>query len=340
MQKKTKNIKISVSISGLGVGEKHAHHIRKNKDTVLVSFFDPDLNRLIKKEKKFKIKASKSFNDMLLDDKTKMIVVASPDHFHCKQIIESLKKKKHTFTEKPICNNLKELKQIVNQWAKNKKLKLRANLILRSSPLFIWLKKKIQGGFFGTVYSIDVEYLYGRLNRFTNGWRGNSKEYSPINGGGAHMIDLACWLINELPYEVASNSSNIATKQFKLKSDDHFESTLKFKSGIILRAVANLACVYNHQHIVKIYGTKKTFVYDDLGARIYNSRNVKNNFNKTNMQSLPSNKINIIKEFINDIKKNKDNIKETLFDLRIMNVLCYCNISAKKNKKQQIKYII
>jgi predicted dehydrogenase len=335
------NKKIEVSISGLGVGERHTKHVIDNRDASLHSVFDTDKKKLRKVKKKFKINSSKSFMEMISNNKIKLVVIASPDHIHCEQIIESFKNKKHIFTEKPICNNLRELKQIVFQWKKNKKkLMFRSNLILRSSPLFLWLKKKILEGYFGKIYSIDAEYLYGRLNKFIDGWRGNSKDYSPMNGGGVHMIDLACWLVNELPYEVSSYSSNTATKKFKLKSKDYISSTLKFKSGVILRAVANLACVYKHQHILKVYGTKKTFVYDDLGPRIYNTRNPKKNFKKILLKSLPSNKVNILKEFINDIKINKNIIKQTEFDLRIMNVLCYCNISTNTSKKEIIKYII
>jgi ABC-type enterochelin transport system permease subunit len=35
-------------------------------------------------------------------------------------------------------------------------------------------------------------------------------------------------------------------------------------SGILSRITANLGCAFKHQHILKIYGSKKTFVYDDL----------------------------------------------------------------------------
>ena len=92
-------------------------------------------------------------------------------------------------------------------------------------------------------------------------------------------------MINEFPNEVTSYSNNIATKQFKLKSRDFVTSILNFKSGLILRATSNLACVYRHQHIFKIYGTKKTFVYDDLGPRIYHSRETKENWKKINLKS-------------------------------------------------------
>ncbi len=336
-----KNFKINASVIGLGVGEKHLEFLKKNKYTSSITIFDIKINKTKKLSKKFIVKYVDNAKKIISDKKINLIVIASPDHTHSDYIIDSLNNKKHIFTEKPICNNLKELKQIVSKWKKNKKkLKIRSNLILRSSPLFLWLKNKVQNGYFGKIYSIDVEYLYGRLNKFVNGWRGDSKDYSPMNGGGIHVIDLVCWMLNEFPNEVTSYSSNLATKQFKLKSADFITSVLNFKSGVILRATSNLACVYKHQHTFRIYGTKKTFVYDDLGPRIYNSRKIKNNLKKINLKSLPSNKVNILKEFIDDIKKNKNISKKSEFDLKIMNVLCYCNISAKTSKKQKIKYIL
>ncbi len=333
--------KINVSVSGLGVGEKHAKHIKDNINTNLVSIFDNNLRKKIKKAEDLNTKYTKTFKELSLNKNCDLVIIASPDHAHYNQIIQSLKNKKHIFIEKPICNNIRELKKIVTEWKKNKnKIKIKSNLILRSSPLFLWLKKKIKQDYFGEIYSIDVEYLYGRLHKFTNGWRGHTKGYSPMNGGGIHMIDLACWLVNQLPDEVVSNSNNLATRKYGLKSKDFMCSTLNFKSGLILRAASNLACVFRHQHTIKIYGSKKTFIYDDLGPRVYNSRNTKKKFKKINLKSLPSNKINILKNFIRDIAEEKNIIKGTLFDLRIMNILCYCNISSKTSKKHKIKYII
>ena len=256
------------------------------------------------------------------------------------KITQSIKSNKHVFTEKPICNNLRELKKIVKIWNKKQnKIKFRSNLILRSSPLFLWLKKKIQEGYFGKVYSIDAEYLYGRIEKFVSGWRGLSKDYSPMSGGGIHMIDLACWLMDDFPSEVTSISSNYATKNYKLKSNDYMSSTLKFKNGLVLRAVSNLACILKHQHVLKIYGTKRTFVYDDLGARVYSTKSTKK-YKKINLKNLPDNKTNILKEFIKNIKDNKNDIKNSIFDLKIMNILCYCKIADKTSKKQNIKYIL
>jgi len=329
--------KINISISGLGnVGKKHAEFVKKYNKSKLLSIFDTSL--LKKKNDKNIVR---SYTNLVKNDNCDVVVIASPDHSHYKQIMQSLKYKKNIFVEKPICTNLKELKNISNELKRNKhQIILRSNLILRTSPLFLWLKKQIRKKYFGEVYSIDVEYLYGRLNKFVKGWRGKKESYSAMSGGGIHMIDLACWLTNQFPIEVSSNTSNLATKQFKVRSKDLFHSSLKFKSGLVLRASANLSCVFKHQHTIKIFGTKKTFIYDDLGPRIYSSRNMNSKHKKIKLKSLPENKTNILKEFIDNLYKKKSLTDDTVFDLKIMNILCACNLSEKKSKKIKIKYII
>jgi predicted dehydrogenase len=163
-------------------------------------------------------------------------------------------------------------------------------------------------------------------------------------GGGVHMIDLVCWLIQELPIEVFSESSIICSKKYqkkyKLKSNDFISSSFKFKSGVLSRITANLGCAFKHQHVIKIYGSKKTFVYDDLGPRIYSGNDRKFKCTKLKIKTLPRNKTDILKQFTKSIMTNTYNSKFALNDLRITNALCYAILSARKLKKLKIKYII
>ena len=337
--------RLYASIVGLGIGERHLNFLKKNKNIEIISVFDPDVKKLKKISKKYNIKYVNSFKKITLEKKTNLIIIASPDHFHTKQIVECIRNKKNIFIEKPICNNLNDLTLIIKQWKKNKDIvKIRSNLILRTAPLFIWLKKKIESNYFGKIYSVDAEYLYGRLNKFLSGWRGKTADYSPMSGGGVHMIDLICWLIQELPTEVFSQSSNVCTKEhqkkFKIKSDDFISSNFKFNSGILSRITANLGCAFKHQHTLKIYGSKKTFIYDDPGPRVYIGNDKKLNCTKLKMKTLPKNKTDILKKFTNNILTNSYDVKFALNDLRITNALCYAILSAKKSKKFKINYLI
>ena len=77
--------------------------------------------------------------------KTNILVIASPDNFHAAQIIKSFNYNKHIFVEKPLCTEQSELKNIFRKWKfYNGKLKLASNLILRTAPIYLWLKKKIK----------------------------------------------------------------------------------------------------------------------------------------------------------------------------------------------------
>ena len=57
------------------------------------------------------------------------------------------------------------LRRFIRNGKKNNNIKIKTNLLLRTADLYIWLKKKIQTGYFGKIYSIDAEYLYGRKEK-------------------------------------------------------------------------------------------------------------------------------------------------------------------------------
>jgi hypothetical protein len=101
-----------------------------------------------------------------------------------------------------------------------------------------------------------------------------------------------------------------------------------------------LGCAFKHQHTLKIYGSKKTFIYDDFGPRIYSGNDKKFKCTKLKIKTLPKNKTDILKNFIKSISTNTYNIKFALNDLRIANALCYAILSSIKLKKLKIKYII
>ena len=61
---------------------------------------------------------------------------------------------------------------------------------MRSSKVFKYVLNQIRAGKFGKIYYFEGDYLYGRLKKLTNGWRGADVNYSVILGGGIHLIDL------------------------------------------------------------------------------------------------------------------------------------------------------
>ena len=104
---------IRVGVIGLGVGINHINSIVSNKNCKLVYVCDFDEKKLKDFKIKFpKIKVTKNDKDLFQDPNIDLISIASYDNFHFKQIISSIKNKKHVFVEKPMCLNMRELNKI------------------------------------------------------------------------------------------------------------------------------------------------------------------------------------------------------------------------------------
>ena len=198
--------------------------------------------------------------------------IASFDDAHFAQVVAALNAGKHVFVEKPLCRTVDELSDIRRALKARPDLHLASNLVLRGADLYRWLRTEIASGAFGEIYAFDGDYLYGRLHKITDGWRGDTEDYSVMLGGGIHMIDLLLWLTGQRPDRVQAAGSSLATRGSRFRYDDFTAATLTFPSGLIGRITANFACMHPHQHVVRIFGTRKTFILDDAGPRVLEHR--------------------------------------------------------------------
>ena len=115
---------------------------RKNPTTNVIYMYE---NKKIRKNKsKFKnVKWVEDENIIFEDKNVDLVVISSYDNHHFGQIKKGLEYKKNIFCEKPICQNLNQLKKINNLLKKNKSNKFSSNLILRSDQEFNFIKKLI-----------------------------------------------------------------------------------------------------------------------------------------------------------------------------------------------------
>ena len=333
-----KNKKYNISVIGLGVGFSHALQIKKDRNLNLISIYDPDLKKAKILSKRLNCKYNKSYNEVLRQNELNGLVIASPDNHHCDQIIKSIKNSKNFFVEKPFCNNKNELEKIKKELKSKKKLKFEFNLILRTVPLYKWLKSKISSKFFGEIYSIEASYLYGRSEKIIKGWRGKAKNYSGMNGGGIHMIDLICWLLNKKPKEVHSFGNKICFKRYRFNFEDFENSIFYFNNHLLASVNVHLGCVHKHHHILKIFGTKKTFIYDDKGPRIFSNKKEGSHAKKINLLSLPKDKTILMKNFFKNIMKKKFDKKKINDTFNLVHILNAVRISHIKKKKIKISY--
>lgn len=293
---------VHAAVVGLGIGEQHVSALLTHPNVKLSAICDLDHVKVDSILKKYQLPAglSKSFSDILNDESINLVSIASFDDDHAEQIMACLNHGKHVFVEKPLCQTPEQLEQIFLVWKKTG-LALSSNLVLRKAPLYIWLESAIVSGELGEIYAIDADYLYGRIHKITEGWRSTIDSYSVMAGGGIHMIDLMTCFLVQNPTHVQSCVNKIATRDTKFRHSDFHSAIFNFENGAIGRVTANFGCMHRHQHVLRVFGTRGTFIYDDMGARIHRYRDENAEPEQLFLSPKLAHKGDLLLEFINNI---------------------------------------
>lgn len=110
---------IRVGLIGVnGMGWSNLNAILKNANVNCTALCDVDENILVKRvgelaERRIKVKTFANYQDMLKEDVVDAVIVATPDHWHCLQLLDAIKAGKHVYVEKPIGNSIKECEVMV-----------------------------------------------------------------------------------------------------------------------------------------------------------------------------------------------------------------------------------
>lgn len=267
------DVVLRAGVIGLGVGERHISGYEADPRCRVVSLCDTDPAKLADVGARHAgRRLTTDPDEVLRDPSIEVVSIASPDTAHHGQIMTALRAGKHIFVEKPLCLHDHELADIRRELAARPNLRLSSNLILRRSPRFAQLYSRLRTGELGTPYYSEASYNYGRLQKITEGWRGEAPFYSVVHGGAIHMLDLVTWLLGEKPVSVTAFGNAIASKGTAFRFNDCVAALLKFPSQSIAKVTANFGCVFPHHHDLSIYGTAATFVHDRQGGRLYTSR--------------------------------------------------------------------
>lgn len=295
---------LGVAVVGLGVGEQHARAFLATGRCRLRWLCDLDSDKAARLARTIGSGSTAgNLEQILTDDQTQVVSIASYDDAHSEQVVAALNAGKHVFVEKPLCRSTAELDGIRAALGDRH---LGCNLVLRTAPLYRWLKQAIAAGELGEIYAFDGDYLYGRIEKITDGWRTEVGDYSVFQGGAVHLVDLMIELTGQRPESVSARGNRIATAGSEFRYDDFVAATFTFPSKMVGRITANFGCVHRHQHAVRIFGTKGTFIYDDQGARLHTSRDPSVPPKRLEEEPLPASKGELIPPFVRGILEGED----------------------------------
>lgn len=333
---------LRVGIIGLGVGKEHLRAYQNHPACHITRICDqnPTTLKSVLMDHPSAL-GTRTADDLFADKTLDVISIASFDQDHFAHALKALKAGKHIFVEKPLCQTFDQLRQLHSVWLKNKRRQqLASNLLLRKAPLYQELRRFMQKGKFGDVYAMDGDYLYGRLSKLTEGWRSQVSTYSVLAGGGIHLIDLLLWLSQKRPLRTWSRGNRIVTQNTHFRYKDYVSTVLTFPSSMIARITANFGCVHPHQHVVKLYGSKLTFILDDKGARFHKTRDPHKTVQSVKWSALPSFKGVMIADFIDSIlHPTSHNVKEVISYFDGMAVVAASNRSLETKKEVDITYL-
>ena len=335
------NTILGAAVIGLGVGEQHAKAYAMHPQVSPPWLLDIDRGHAESVAARISgARVAASFEQLLGDSAVSIISIASFDDAHYGQVARALEAGKHVFVEKPLCQNLTQLAEIRRIWsAAGGRLKLGSNLILRAAPLYRWLHQAVADGEFGEIYAFDGDYLYGRLHKITEGWRREVSDYSVMQGGGIHLIDLMLWLTRQRPLTVTAVGNRISSRDSRFRYNDFCAATLSFESGMVGRITANYGCVHRHHHVMRIFGTHKTFLYDDAGARLHESRDPAAAPAPILHAPLPSGKGDMIAGFIESILEDMDITDDTQSVFDGISVAIACDRAAASGRIEKVEYV-
>ena len=166
-------------------------------------------------------KAYGSADEMIKDENTDIVYIATPHNLHYQFLIQSLKAGKHVFCEKAITVNSNQLEEAV-AIAKEKNLVICDGVTLFHMPLFKKLKEIVDSGAIGKVKMVQVNF--GSCKEYDVNNRFFSKELA----GGA-LLDIGVYATSFARYFMSSKPNTVLT------TANYFETGVDETSGIILR---------------------------------------------------------------------------------------------------------
>lgn len=107
------------------------------------------------------------YREMLANEKLDAVTIATPDHWHAKQAIDSMNAGVHVYCEKPMTHTIEEAIDVVRAWEHTGKV-MQVGVQSTSLPIWKLVREKLQQGMLGKVLMYQTEFF---RNSAVGQWR-------------------------------------------------------------------------------------------------------------------------------------------------------------------------
>lgn len=214
------------------------------------------------------------WRDMLKDDRVQLFDNGGPNDAHAEPCIAAAQAGKHILCEKPLARNTQEAAAMLEAVEKAG-VKHMVAFNYRFVPALRLARQWIEEGRLGEIYHFRAVYLQEWITdpNFPMIWRldKNRAGSGALGDLGAHIIDLARWLVGE-PVKVAAITKTFIPQRplgdgsgqtGEVTVDDAFAALLEFDNGAIGTLEASRFCPgRKNAQVIEINGSKGSLVFD------------------------------------------------------------------------------
>lgn len=281
-------------------------------------------------------KTFRAYSDVLVDEATQAVAIATPAEAHAEGVREALLAGKDVFVEKPLCLSVGEGERLV-ALARNMNRILMVGHLLWYHPAVLKLKEFIKTGELG-----KIQYIYS--NRLNLGKI--RREENILWSFAPHDISVILGLLNEMPESVRAQGGNYLHHQIA----DVTISLLSFASGVKAHVFVSWLHPFKEQKLI-VVGDRKMAVFDDAERKdkllLYpHTIDWKNNIptpNKADAQPVdldttePLN--NECRHFLECVSSRTQPRTDGDEGLRVLSVLHRCQQALEKDRYPQDQYV-
>jgi predicted dehydrogenase len=224
-----------------------------------------------------------------------IVSVCTPQHLHCRQVIDAAEAGKHIVIEKPAATTPADLYQMLEAVRANG-VKTVVSFVLRWNPLLITLKKMLVDGVFGRPYYIEVDYM-----SYNGSWWGGWNDARTVKQGvsaalvaGCHAIDAARWLgtaeankaadVDEV-FAICGGFRKGKTREYNPLNNTWLENAppmeydglevllMKLAGGAAAKVCVNAEGVMPYRFPIRIFGERGTAVDNRIWSEYFPMQN-------------------------------------------------------------------
>ena len=277
-----------VLIHGAGwVSTQHIAAFQNNPHTQILAVSSRSLESARRRVAKSGLKDVACYDNLdraLAHPGVDIVVICTPQHVHCANVLTAARAGKHLVIEKPVGISVAELRQM-QAAVRETGARTVVSFVLRWNPLFRTLKRMMADDALGRPYCVEADYL-SHNGSWWGGWndaRTVAQGVSAFLVAGCHAIDALRWFAASGEFEAAtpvevfamrggyrtgsSREYNPLTNSWRedappMEYDGLEVALVRFSNGVLGKVSVNADCVMPYRFPIRVFGSKGT-VFDN-----------------------------------------------------------------------------